>query len=67
MAYIINYTIAPLLRDEFVAQMKVEPFSLSVDASNDTGLSKTNHLTVKIHDVTIKIVLQKFLDLYLTT
>ena len=67
MAYIINYAIAPLLRDEFVAQMKVEPFSLSVDASNDTGLSKTNHLTVKIHDVTIKIVLQKFLDLYLTT
>lgn len=67
MAYMLNYTIAPLLRYEFVVQMKVEPFSLSVDASSDTSLSKTNHLTVKIHDVTIKVVLQKFLDLGLTT
>ena len=66
-ACILNYSIAPLLRDELVAQMKVEPFSLSVDASSDTGLSKMNPLTVRIHDVTSKVVLQKFFDLCLTT
>ena len=60
-ACILNYAIAPLLRDELVAQMKVEPFSLSVDASSDTGLSKMNPLTVRIHDATSKVVLQKFL------
>ena len=68
-ACILNYAIAPLLRDELVAQMKVESFSLSVDASSDTGLSKMNPLTVtvRIHDATSKVVLQKFFDLCLTT
>lgn len=28
-----------MLRDELVAQMKTEPYSLSIDASTDTGLT----------------------------
>ena len=47
--------------------MKQMPYSLSVDGSNDTGLSKMNPLTVRIYDVNEKVVLQKFLDLCLTT
>lgn len=41
--------------------MKQKPFSLSVDASNDTGLSKMNPVTVDISRVS-----QKFLDICLT-
>lgn len=55
------------LRDELVAAMKQEPYSLSVDASSDTGLSKMNPLTVRIYDVNRQVVSQKFLDLCLTT
>jgi len=49
--------------------MKTNSFSLSVDASTDTGLfvSKMNPSTVRIHDVTSKMVLQKFFDLFLAT
>jgi len=66
-ACILNYAIAPMLRDDLITQMKKEPFSLSVDASTDTGLSKMNPLTVRIHDATSKVVSQKFLDLCLTS
>ena len=47
-ACILNYALALHLRDELVAAMKQEPYSLSVDASSDTGLSKMNPLTVRI-------------------
>ena len=66
-ACILNYALAPQLRDELVAAMKQEPYSLSVDASNDAGISKMNPLTVRIYDVNQKVVSQKFLDLCLTT
>ena len=46
--------------------MKQQPYSLSVDVSNDTGLSKMNPVTVRIFDVSRKTVSQKFLDLCLT-
>ena len=57
-ACILNYAVAPQLRDELVAAMKQEPYSLSVDASNDTGISKMNPLTVRIYDVNQKVVSQ---------
>ena len=65
-ACILNYALAPHLIDELVTAMKLHPYSLSVDASNDTGLSKMNPLTVRIFDISQKIVAQKFLDLCLT-
>ena len=66
-ACILNYALAPHLIDELVANMKQEPYSLSVDASSDTGLSKMKPFTVRIYDVNRKAVSQKFLDLCLTT
>ena len=65
-ACILNYALAPHLIDELVIAMKQQPYSLSVDASNDTGLSKMNPVTVRIFDVSRKTVSQKFLDLCLT-
>ena len=59
--------IGPYLKQELVTIMKTEPHSLSTDASNDTGLSKMNPLTVRIFDINKKIVSQKFLDPCLTT
>ena len=38
-----------------------------MDASSDIGLSKMNPLTVRIYDVNQQVILQKFLDLCLTT
>ena len=65
-ACILHYALAPRLIDELVTAMKQQPYSLSVDASNDTGLSKMNPVTVRIFDVSRKAVSQKFLDLCLT-
>ena len=65
MECILNYALAPHL-NELVTAMKQQPYSLSVDAYNDTGLSKMNPVTVWIFDVSWKTVSQKFLDLCLT-
>ena len=58
---ILNYALAPHLKNELVAAMTQEPYSLSVDASNDSGLFKMNPLTVRIYDVNRSVVAQKFL------
>jgi len=31
--------------------MKIQPFSVAVDGSNDTGLEKMNPMTVHLYDV----------------
>ena len=46
--------------------MKHQPYSLSVDASNDAGLSKMNPLTVLIFCIRQETVSQKFLDICIT-
>uniref|UniRef100_H3A908 HAT C-terminal dimerisation domain-containing protein n=1 Tax=Latimeria chalumnae TaxID=7897 RepID=H3A908_LATCH len=50
-----------------VSQMKNEPYLLSVDGSNDTGLEKMNPLTVIIFYPQRHIVTTHLLDLCLTT
>ena len=47
--------------------MRKEPYSLCVDASNDSGLSKMNSLIVRIFNVNKSTVSQKFLDIFLTS
>ena len=55
----------------FVAQliehMKVNPYSLLVDGSNDTGIEKLNPLTVKIYDNTKRQVTTQLLDMCTTS
>ena len=63
----IELSLGPYLKNELVAAIKTEPYSLSVDASNDTGICKMNPLTVRIFSISQQFVSQKFLDLCLTT
>uniref|UniRef100_H3ARC8 HAT C-terminal dimerisation domain-containing protein n=1 Tax=Latimeria chalumnae TaxID=7897 RepID=H3ARC8_LATCH len=63
----LNGAIAPYVQWCLVSQMKNEPFSLSVEESNDTGLEKMNPLTVRIFDLQKHIVTTQLLDLCLTT
>lgn len=39
---ILNRAVAPQFRGELVSLMQNQPYSLSVDGSNDTGLEKMN-------------------------
>ena len=66
-ACILNHAVAPDLKRQLVAAMQEQPYSLSTDASSDTGLSKMNPLTVRIFDVNRNVVTQQFLDLCLTS
>ena len=59
----LNLAVAPFLIQQLLSEMKAHPFSLSVDGSNDTGLEKTNPLTVKIYDHESKAVVTRFLDM----
>ena len=38
----LNRAVAPMLVSDLLETMKVHPFSLSVDGSNDSGLEKMN-------------------------
>lgn len=66
-ACILNYAVAPELKRTLVSAMQLQPYSLSTDASSDTGLSKMNPLTVRIYDINRNVITQQFLDLCLTT
>ena len=47
--------------------MKVLPYSLATDGSNDNGLLKMNLLTVRIYDVNHGKMTTSFLDMCLST
>ena len=46
--------------------MKIQPFSVAVDGSNDTGLEKMNPMTVRLYDVNQGSIVTRFLDMCLT-
>uniref|UniRef100_H2ZWF1 HAT C-terminal dimerisation domain-containing protein n=1 Tax=Latimeria chalumnae TaxID=7897 RepID=H2ZWF1_LATCH len=50
---LINGAIATHFREKVVEVMKNSPYSLLIDAPNDTGLEKVNPLTVHMFDITI--------------
>ena len=47
--------------------MKVHPFSISIDGSDDTGLQKMNPITVRIYDVDRNKLVTRFLDMCTST
>ena len=53
---IINDAIAPSLLELVTDKLKSQPFSLSVDGSNDSGLKKTNPVAIKYCDIQRKII-----------
>ena len=64
---ILNYAVAPALKEDLVSAMKNSPFSILIDGSNDTGLEKMNPITVRIFDIRRGTVQSKFLDMCTTT
>ena len=64
---ILNGALKPHFQSELIKQMQFNPYSLSIDGSNDTGLEKMNPLTVKIFDVNRNEVVHKFLDMCTTS
>ncbi|XP_072168656.1 uncharacterized protein [Diadema setosum] len=62
---IVNRALAPYYHRKTVQQLQQQPFSLSTDGSNDTGLKKMNPMTVKIFDINHGVV-YRFLDMCTT-
>lgn len=62
---IINGALKPYFQDRLLSLMRQNPYSLSIDGSNDTGLDKMNPMTVKIFDV--DRVHHRFLDMCTTS
>ena len=44
----LNDDIAEDLKENLVARLRVAPFSIAIEGSNDTGLEKMNPMTVKL-------------------
>ena len=63
----LNLAVAPMLVDNLVQHIKIHPFSLSTDGSNDTGLEKMNPATVRIYDTNENCIVTRFLDMCPTT
>ena len=64
---LVNGALAPHFKAIVVNAMKVQPFSVAVDGSNDTGLEKMNPMTVRLYDVNRGRIVTRFLDMCLTT
>ena len=47
----LNLAIAPALKKDLLENMRVHPFSVSIDGSNDTALEKMNPKAIRIYDV----------------
>ena len=63
----LNLAIAPALKKDLVENMKVHPFSVSIDGSNDNALDKMNPMTIRIYDVNHSKIVVQFLDMCTST
>ena len=59
--------MAPYFKASLLETVKIEPYSLAVDGSNDNGLQKMNRLSVRIFDVQRGCVTTQLLDICLTS
>ena len=48
-------------------KVQVQPFALSIDGTNGTGVEKMNHLTVRIYNASSKQVYIYCLDMCIST
>ena len=65
--YMLNGAIAPTLKGKLLNRMKVQPFSICTDGSNDRELQIMNPVTVRIYDDVKGHILTQFLDMYLSS
>ena len=63
----LNLAVAPMLKQDLIERMKIHPFSISIDGSNDAGLKKMNPTTVRIFDSKENRVVTQFLDMCTTS
>ena len=63
---LVDGSLAPHFKSALVNTMKIQPFSVAVDGSNDTGLEKMNPMTVRLYDINQGIIVTRFLDMCLT-
>ena len=59
----LDEAVALILIQDLLKTMKLHPFSLAVDGSNDEGLAKINPLTVRIFDVNANRIVTRFFDM----
>lgn len=64
---LVNGSLAPYFNSALVNAMKLQPFSIAVDGSNDTGLEKVNPMTVSLYNINLGSIVTCFLDMCLTT
>ncbi len=62
-----NCKFDSIFRNALVEQMKVLPYSLATDGSNDNGLHKMNPLTVRMFDLNLGKITTRFLDMALSS
>ena len=64
---ILNEAVAPTLISDLLENMRVHPFSISIDGSNDSDLEKMNPITVRIYDCKCNMIVNRFLNMCTTT
>jgi len=60
----LNEAVTPTLINPLLETMKTQPFSISIDGSDD--LKKMNPITVRIYDMSCNMVVTHFLDMCTT-
>jgi hypothetical protein len=63
---ILNRALTQNVHVDLVSKMKPNPYSLTIDRSNDSDLTKLNPLTVTIFDISFSKVTSNFLDMCTT-
>ena len=48
---VLNDAIAEDLKENLVDKLRLAPFSIAIDGSNDTGPEKMNPMTVKLFEI----------------
>ncbi len=64
---LLNLAVAPLLIEKLVESMRTQPFSLSTDGSNDSGLQKMNPATVRMYDLQNDCISTRFFNMCVTS
>ena len=63
----LNGAVSPYLLKSLTDAMKVQPFSISIDGSNETVLEKMNPMMVRIFDINVGRVVNRFLNMCTTS
>lgn len=63
----LNEAVAPALLSDLISMMKIHPFSLCVDGSNDSDLEQMHPITIRIFDTHTNKIVTRFSDMCTST